>query len=81
MAVDHRKLLKDCIRGMVWDLDVPVPPAAIDAAGAADESTAEELELFWQLTSEVLAEYPEPETRPMVLDGLAELKQSCARES
>jgi hypothetical protein len=79
MAVDHRKLLKDCIRGMIWDLDVPVPPAAIDVAGAADGSTAEELELFWQLTSEVLAEYLE--TRPMILSGLAELKQSCVRES
>ena len=36
MAADLRKLLKDCIRGMIWDLDVPVPPAAIDAAGKAD---------------------------------------------
>jgi hypothetical protein len=33
MAVDHRKLLKDCIRGMIWHMDVPLPPSGQHKAG------------------------------------------------
>jgi hypothetical protein len=68
-----RKLLKDCIRGMVVDWDIPAVPLAIDADGEADSCTQEQLELFFDLVAEVVAEDPEP--RQFVLDEIAKLER------
>jgi hypothetical protein len=74
MTVDYRKLLKDCVRGMIVDWDIPAVPLAIDANGEADNCTDEELELFFELVAEVVAE--EPENRQIILDDLAALERS-----
>jgi hypothetical protein len=73
MTVDYRKLLKDCIRGMVVDWNIPAVPLAIDADGEADSCTQEELELFFDLVAEVVAEQGEP--RQFVLEELAALER------
>jgi len=54
--LDPRKLLKDVVRGMVYEWDVPAVPAAVDEDGITVESTQEELQLFFALVDEVIAE-------------------------
>jgi hypothetical protein len=73
MTIDYRKLLKDCIRGQVWSHDIPEPPGAVDANGKQTGSTREELELFFDLVAEVIAEEGEP--RQFVLDEIAGLER------
>ena len=41
-------------------MDVPVPPGPVDADGEATESSREELELFFELVADVIAEEGEP---------------------
>jgi predicted RNase H-like HicB family nuclease len=71
--IDYRKLLKDCIRGMRVDWEVPAVPLSVDARGEAIDSTREELELFFELVLEVVAE--EGERRPSVLRDIVELER------
>jgi hypothetical protein len=79
MAVDYRKLLKDCIRGMVVEWEIPAVPIASwhedpeDPAYDGLKSTHEELELFFNLVAEVIGEQPEP--RQFVLDNIARLER------
>jgi hypothetical protein len=76
MTVDYRKLLKDCIRGMIVEHDIPAVPIASWHEGSDDpehvdslRSTHEELELFFDLVAEVICEEAEP--RQSVLDNIA----------
>lgn len=73
MTVDYRKLLKDCIRGMITDWDIPAVPLAIDSDAEAISSSDEELKLFFDLVAEVTAE--QAELRQFVLDELAALER------
>ena len=73
MTVDYRKLLKDCIRGMFTDWDIPTVPLAIDSDGEAISSTDEELKLFFDLVAEVCAE--RAESRQSVLADHAALER------
>jgi len=54
--VDQRKLLKDLIRGMLWDRDEIALPGALDAHGKEAPLPPEESGLFCELVAEVLAE-------------------------
>jgi hypothetical protein len=66
MAVDYRKLLKDSIRGMLVEHDIPAVPIASwhedreDPSYEGLKSTHEELELFFDLVAEVMGEEAEP---------------------
>ena len=72
MTVDYRKLLKDCIRGMIVEWDIPAVPIASRHEDGED-STREELELFFDLVAEVMSEEGEP--RQFVLDDIARLER------
>jgi len=60
MTIDYRNLLKDCIRGQIYDWDVPAFPCPYvdehEQVADADATTDEEAELFFALVREVLAE-------------------------
>jgi hypothetical protein len=80
MAIDYRKLLKDSIRGMLVENDIPAVPIASWHEGSDEEqyagsmkSTYEELELFFDLVAEVMGEEAEP--RQSVLDNIATLER------
>jgi hypothetical protein len=80
MTVDYRKLLKDTIRGMLVEHDMPAVPIASWHEGSDEEqyvgsmkSTHEELELFFDLVAEVMGEEAEP--RQYVLDNIATLER------
>jgi hypothetical protein len=73
MTVDYRKLLKDCIRGMIIDCDIPAVPIASWHEDGED-STREELELFFDLVAEVVSE--QGELRQFVLDDIARLERN-----
>jgi hypothetical protein len=83
MTVDYRKLLKDCIRGMVVEHDIPAVPIASwhedpeDPTYEGLKSTYEELELFFDLVAEVMGEEAEP--RQSVLDNIATLERTFLR--
>jgi hypothetical protein len=66
--IDYRKLLKDVIRGAVWDHDLPAAPAALDTSNETAELTA-----FFQLLDEVLVE--QGETRAMVFREVEQMKR------
>jgi hypothetical protein len=81
MTVDYRKLLKDCVRGMIVEWDIPAVPIASWHEGSDEEqyagslkSTYEELEVFFDLVAEVMGEEPEP--RQSVLDHIARLERN-----
>jgi hypothetical protein len=81
MTVDYRKLLKDCIRGMMVEWDMPAVPIASWHEDSDEEqyagsmkSTHEESELFFDLVAEVMGEEPEP--RQSVLDNIARLERA-----
>jgi hypothetical protein len=79
MTVDYRKLLKDTIRGMIVEWDIPAVPIASwhedreDPTHEGLKSTHEELELFFDLVAEVMGEEAEP--RQSVLDSIARLER------
>jgi hypothetical protein len=73
MTVDLRKLLKDTIRGTMWEIDIPCAPGAVDENGDQIESSREELELFFDIVAEVLAEWGE--TRPTVIAEIGALER------
>jgi hypothetical protein len=77
MAIDHRKFLKDCIRGMVYENDTPTMPCAIDENGVVTSCTDEELELFDKLVAEVLTE--EGDTMQSVNETIAAMKRAPVR--
>jgi hypothetical protein len=79
MTIDFRKLLRDLLRGTLYDFDTVAAPVAIDAQGEAAASPPEELVAFVELLDEVLAVEMavEPETRPSVLRELERLRQEC----
>jgi len=57
MTVDYRKLLKDCIRGTIYDLDVPPSsPTPIDKDGEEISPTKKERRAFSEVMDEVLRE-------------------------
>ena len=56
MTIDYRKLLKDTIRGAVWDMDIPPLPGAIDEHGEETGCSPEELQAWLDLALEVLRE-------------------------
>jgi hypothetical protein len=60
MAIDYRKLLKDTIRGAVWDMDIPPLPGAVDEHGEETGCSPEELQVWLELALEVLHEDGEP---------------------
>ena len=70
--IDYRKLLKDTIRGMIWEYDVPAVPGSTDGDGEGDCSP-EEYEAFFDLVAEVVGE--EGESRQIVLREIARLEQ------
>jgi len=72
MTVDYRKLLKDCIRGMIVEWDIPAVPIASRHENG-ESCTREELELFFDLVAEVMGE--EGESRQCVLDDIARLER------
>jgi hypothetical protein len=49
MTVDYRRLLKDTIRGTIWDNDLPASPASLDAQGKPIATHPEALAVFWDL--------------------------------
>lgn len=51
-------------------MDVPVPPGPVDADGEATESSREELELFFELVADVIAEEGEPRQFVLKSPGL-----------
>ena len=69
--IDYKKLLKDTLRGQVWDFDLPVLPATLDTSNETAELTA-----FFQLLDEVLAELG-GETRPILIHELAQMKREA----
>lgn len=71
MTVDYKKLLRDVIRGAVYDYDLPATPAILD-----DSNETEELATFFQLLDEVLAEQG-GETRPLVLREVEQMKHEA----
>jgi hypothetical protein len=79
VTVDYRKLLKDCIRGMIVEWDIPAVPIASwhedreDPTYEGLKSTHEELVLFFDLVAEVMGEQGEP--RQFVLDNIARLER------
>jgi hypothetical protein len=77
MAINYRKLLKDCIRGMIYEWDVPVVPSAIAEDGVATSCTTEELKLFDDLVAEVLAE--EGHTTQYIIETIAAAKRGRTR--
>lgn len=83
MTVDYRKLLKDCIRGMMVEWREPAVPIASWHEGSDEpqwvdslRSTREELELFFDLVAEVMAEEPVPRHMQSVLDNIARLERT-----
>jgi hypothetical protein len=77
MTIDHRKLLKDCIRGMIYEWDIPAMPCAIGMDGIAIPCTDEELELFDKLVVEVLTE--EEHTTQSIIETIAAMKRGFMR--
>jgi hypothetical protein len=52
-VIDYRALLKDVIRGMVYEWDIPTPPAPADPdVGISDEELAAFFALVWEVLSE-----------------------------
>jgi hypothetical protein len=76
--IDHRKLLKDCIRGTIWEYDVPALPGPVDQDGEPTWSSREELELYFTLVAEVIEELGE--TREFVLTDIANRKREAFEE-
>jgi hypothetical protein len=74
MTVDYRQLLKDTVRGMIWDNDIPASPASLNTAGEAVATKREALEVFWSMVDEIIIEQG-GESRPMVARELARLKR------
>jgi hypothetical protein len=56
------------IRGQRWDWDIPAMPGAVDEHGTA-ESSREELNLFFQLGDEVMAERGEQRPSKLKVAG------------
>jgi hypothetical protein len=67
--IDYRQLLKDCIRGQVWDFDIPALPSADPNRDVTDE----ELRVYFAMIDEVLLE--QGESRPSVFLEVERLKQ------
>jgi hypothetical protein len=71
---DYRRLLKDTIRGTIWDCDIPCSPASLDAKGKPAATNPEALTVFWALVHEIIAEQG-GESRPGVARELARLER------
>jgi hypothetical protein len=53
--IDYRKLLKDCIRGQLYDRDIPVIPCGNPGSGS-EACSDEELEAYFVLVWEAFRE-------------------------
>jgi hypothetical protein len=74
MTVDYRQLLKDTIRGTIWDCDTPCSPASLNAKGKPIATNTKALAVFWTMVHEIIAEQG-GETRPSVARELARLER------
>jgi hypothetical protein len=74
MTVNYRQLLKDTIRGAIWDNDVPASPASLNADGEAITTNREALEVFWGMVDEIITEQG-GESRSIVARELVRLKR------
>ena len=71
--IDYKKLLKDTLRGQVWDFDLPAPPATLYTSNETAELTA-----FFQLLDEVLVE--QGETRTLIFREVEHIKREAGVE-